>query len=182
VLREVVKQLRTRVLEDGTAIGDALAVSLNRLRDSDAKSKVVILITDGDNNAGRISPLDAAAMAKALRIPVFTILVGKGGKVPFPDGTDLFGNTSYRDLEIAVNPALLQQISKTTGGEYYRATDRESLRAGLSAVLDRLDKSKLLEGGASANYKEEFPPFLLAAFLLAGLELLLRSTVLRVFP
>src|SRR5262252_4368087 len=182
VLKELVKQLRTRVLEDGTAIGDALAVSLNRLRDSDAKSKVVILITDGDNNAGRISPLDAAAMAKALHIPVFTILVGKGGKVPFPDGTDLFGNPSYRDLEIAVNPALLQQISKMTGGEYYRATDRESLRAGLGAVLDKLDKSKLLEGGASANYKEEFPPFLLAAFLCVGLELLLRSTLLRVFP
>ena len=182
VLREVVKQLRTRVLEDGTAIGDALAVSLNRLRDSDAKSKVVILITDGDNNAGRISPLDAAAMAKALRVPVFTILVGKGGKVPFPDGTDLFGNTSYRDLDIAINPGLLQQISKMTGGEYYRATDRESLRAGLNGILDRLDKSKLLEGGASANYKEEFPPFLLAAFLCAAAELLLRSTVLRVFP
>src|SRR5215813_11644629 len=182
VLKELVKQLRTRVLEDGTAIGDALAVSLNRLRESDAKSKVVVLITDGDNNAGRISPLDAAAMAKALRVPLFTILVGKGGKVPFPDGVDLFGNTSYRDLDIAVNPALLQQISKMTGGEYYRATDRESLRAGLSAVLDKLDKSKLLEGGASANYKEEFPPFLLAAFLCAGLELLLRSTVLRVFP
>lgn len=182
VLREVVKQLRTRVLEDGTAIGDALAVSLNRLRDSDAKSKVVVLITDGDNNAGRISPLDAAGMAEALHVPVFTILVGKGGKVPFPDGTDLFGNPSYRELDIAVNPGLLQQISKRTGGEYYRATDRESLRAGLSAVLDRLDKSKLLEGGASANYQEEFPPFLLAAFLCAGLELLLRSTVLRVFP
>ena len=182
VLREVVKQLRTRVLEDGTAIGDALAVSLNRLRDSDAKSKVVVLITDGDNNAGRISPLDAAAMAKALKVPVFTILVGKGGKVPFPDGTDLFGNPSYRDLEIAINPALLQQISKMTGGEYYRATDRDSLRAGLNGILDRLDKSKLLEGGASANYREEFPPFLLAAFLCAGLELLLRSTLLRVFP
>lgn len=182
VLREVVKQLRTRVLEDGTAIGDALAVSLNRLRDSDAKSKVVVLITDGDNNAGRISPLDAAAMAQALHVPVFTILVGKGGKVPFPDGTDLFGNPSYRELEIAVNPGLLQQISKMTGGEYYRATDRESLRAGLNGILDRLDKSKLLEGGASANHREEFPPFLLAAFLCAGLELLLRSTFLRVFP
>src|SRR5215468_573157 len=182
VLKELVKQLRTRVLEDGTAIGDALAISLNRLRDSDAKSRVVVLITDGDNNAGRISPLDAAAMAKALKVPVFTILVGKGGKVPFPDGTDLFGNPSYRDLEIAINPALLQQISKMTGGEYYRATDRESLRAGLNGILDRLDKSKLLEGGASANYREEFPPFLLAAFLCAAAELLLRSTVLRVFP
>src|SRR5262249_15588544 len=162
VLREVVKQLRTRVLEDGTAIGDALAVSLNRLRDSDAKSKVVILITDGDNNAGRISPIDAAAMAKALRVPVFTILVGNGGKVPFPDATDLSGNPSYRALAMGVNPALAKQISRMTGGEYSRATDRESLRAGLSAVLDKLEKSNLLGGGPSANYKEEFPPFLLA--------------------
>jgi Ca-activated chloride channel family protein len=108
--------------------------------------------------------------------------VGKGGKVPFPDGTDLFGNPSYRELEIAINPALLQQISKMTGGEYYRATDRESLRAGLSGVLDHLDKSKLLEGGASANYREEFSPFLLAAFVFAALELVLRATLLRVFP
>jgi Ca-activated chloride channel family protein len=182
VLKEVVKQLRTRILEDGTAIGDAIAVSLNRLRDSDAKSKVVVLITDGDNNAGKISPLDAAAMAKSLHIPVFTILVGKGGRVPFPDGTDLFGNPSYREMEVAVNPALLKSIAAETGGAYYRAIDRESLQGGLRAVLDRLDKSKLLEGGAMANMREEFPPFLLAAFLLAGLELLLRSTWLRVFP
>jgi len=182
VLKEVVKQLRTRVLEDGTAIGDAIAVSLNRLRDSDAKSKVIVLITDGDNNAGKISPLDAAAMAKALRVPVFTILVGKGGRVPFPDGTDLFGNPSYRELEIAINPELLKSIAKETGAAYYRATDRESLQSGLRAVLDRLDKSKLLEGGAMANMREEFPPFLLAAFVLAALELLLRTTWLRVFP
>src|SRR4030095_4254954 len=80
VLREVIKQLRTRVLEDGTAIGDALAHSLNRLRDSEAKSGVLLLITDGDNNAGKISPIDAANMGKALKIPIYTILVGKGGK------------------------------------------------------------------------------------------------------
>ena len=108
VLKEVVKQLRTRVIEDGTAIGDAIAVSLNRLRDSDAKSKVIVLITDGDNNAGKISPLDAAAMAKSLHIPVFTVLVGKGGRVPFPDGTDLFGNPTYREMDIAINPELLE--------------------------------------------------------------------------
>jgi Ca-activated chloride channel homolog len=182
VLKEVVKQLRTRVIEDGTAIGDAIAVSLNRLRDSDAKSKVIVLITDGDNNAGKISPLDAAAMAKSLRIPVFTVLVGKGGRVPFPDGTDLFGNPTYREMDIAINPELLKSISAETGGVYYRATDRESLQSGLRSVLDRLDKSKLLEGGAMANMREEFPPFLLAAFLLAALELLLRASWLRVFP
>ncbi len=182
VLREVVKQLRTRVLEDGTAIGDAIAVALNRLRDSDAKSKVVVLITDGDNNAGKISPLDAAQMAKKLKIPVYTILVGKGGKVPFPQGQDLFGNVVWRDTEIPINPELLKVIASSTGGEYYRATDRDSLRAGLQKVLDKLERSKLLEGGASATYREGFHPFLLAAFALAALELLLRSTLLRVFP
>src|SRR5499427_10214134 len=179
VLKELVKQLRTRVLEDGTAIGDALAVSLNRLRESDAKSKVVVLITDGDNNAGRISPLDSAAMAKALKVPVFTILVGKGGRVPFPAGTDLFGNTAWREMEIPVNPALLKDISKITGGEFYQATDRETLRQGLRKVLDALERSKLMEGGAAAHYRERYQPFLLWAFAFAGVELLLRNSWLR---
>jgi Ca-activated chloride channel homolog len=182
VLREVIKQLRTRVLEDGTAIGDALATALNRLRDSDAKSRVVILITDGDNNAGKISPADAAQMGKALGIPVFTILVGKGGKVPFPVGEDLFGNTAYREIEIPINPELMQEIADTTGGEYYRAVDRESLTEGLQKVLDKMERSKLMEGGAAANFREEFHPYLLGAFALAALELLLRFTFLRVFP
>lgn len=182
VLKEVVKQLRTRVLEDGTAIGDALATSLNRLRDSDAKSRVVVLITDGDNNAGQLSPLDAARMAIALKIPVYTILVGKGGRVPFPNGVDLFGNTSWREVEIPINPELLQQIAKDTGGEFYRATDRDSLKEGLQKVLDSLERSKLLEGGASATYREDFHSYLLAAFVLAALELLLRTTWLRLYP
>lgn len=182
VLKEVLKQLRTRVLEDGTAIGDALATSLNRLRDSEAKSRVVVLITDGDNNAGKISPLDAAAMAKSLHVPVYTILVGKGGKVPFPQGQDLFGNTVWRETEIPINPELLQDIADRTGGEYYRATDPESLKAGLQKVLDSLERSKLMEGGASATYREDFHQYLLLAFGLAALELLLRATFLRVFP
>lgn len=182
VLKEVVRQLRTRVLEDGTAIGDALATSLNRLRDSDAKSRVVVLITDGDNNSGKISPRDAAAMGKSLGIPIYTILVGKGGKVPFPQGQDLFGNTAWREMEIPINPKLLAEIAESTGGEYYRATDRESLKQGLQKVLDSLERSKLMEGGAAANYREEFHPFLLWAFALFALESVLRATVLRVFP
>jgi Ca-activated chloride channel homolog len=182
VLKEVVKQLRTRVLEDGTAIGDAVATALNRLRDSDAKSRVVVLITDGDNNAGRVSPLDAADAAKALGIPVYTILVGKGGKVPFPAGQDLFGNTAWREVDIPINPELLEKMSARTGGESYRATDRDSLKSGLTKVLDSLERSKLLEGGASATWRERFHEPLLLATLLLALELLLAFTVLRVFP
>lgn len=182
VLKEVVKQLRTRVLEDGTAIGDAVATALNRLRDSEAKSRVVVLITDGDNNAGRVSPLDAAEAAKALGLPVYTILVGKGGKVPFPAGQDIFGQTAWRDVELPVNPELLQKMASMTGGEFYRATDRESLKDGLQKVLDSLERSKLMEGGAMATYRELFHPFLLAAAVLLVLEFFLKATVLRVFP
>ena len=182
VLKEVVRQLRTHVLEDGTAIGDALSTALNRLRDSDAKSRVVVIITDGDNNAGKISPLDAAAMAKALHIPVFTILVGKGGKVPFPAGTDVFGRPAYVETEIPTNPELLQQISTTTGGEYYRATDRTSLERGLQKVLDAMERSKLMEGGATANYREDYHGWLIWAFVAAALEALLAAFFLRVFP
>ncbi|HZH02590.1 MAG TPA: VWA domain-containing protein [Myxococcaceae bacterium] len=182
VVKDVVRQLRTRVLEDGTAIGDALAVSLNRLRDSDAKSRVVILITDGDNNAGKISPLDAAAMAKNLKIPIFTLLVGKGGKVPFPVGQDLFGNTAWREMEIPINPALLKQIAQTTGGEAYRATDRAELKAGLERVLGKMERSKIMEGGAAARVSEQFHLLLLGAFVLAAADLLLRNTLLRVTP
>ena len=182
VLREVVRQLRTRALEDGTAIGDAIATSLNRLRDSDARSRVVILITDGDNNSGKIAPLDAAAMAKALGIRVYTILVGRGGKVPFPVGRDLFGKVTYREMELPVNPELLKTIAEMTGGEAYRATDREELAQGLQKVLDSLERSKLMEGGAAAQYREEFHPYLLWAFALIAAEFLLRRTLLRVFP
>lgn len=182
VLKEIVRQLRTRVIEDGTAIGDAVATALNRLRDSEAKSRVVVLITDGDNNAGRISPLDAAEAAKSLHIPVYTILVGKGGKVPFPQGQDIFGRTAWREVEIPINPELLQRIADETGGEFYRATDKQSLERGLQKVLDSLERSKLMDGGATATYRELFHDVLLWAALLLALEALLRATTLEVFP
>ncbi len=182
-LKNIVRTLRMGVIEDGTAIGDALAASLNRLRESDAKSRVLILMTDGDNNAGSVDPLDAAAMAKALKLPIFTILVGKGGKVPYPsDSVDIFGKPLHRLVELPVNPELLKKIASETGGQYYLATDRESLEGSLRKVLDAMEKSRLLEGGATASYEEHFHPFLLAAFLFVALELLLRVTVLRVFP
>jgi Ca-activated chloride channel family protein len=121
-------------------------------------------------------------MAKSLKIPVYSILVGRGGKVPFPVGTDFFGQPAYREMEIAINPALLQEISKTTGGEYYRATDSDELRSELQKVLDSLERTKLLEGGASAHYDERFQPYLMWALIFGALELLLRTTWLRVTP
>jgi Ca-activated chloride channel family protein len=182
VLQELLDRVKTGVIQDGTAIGNALATAVNRLRESDAKSKVVILLTDGDNNAGNISPLQSAQIAKELGIKVFTILIGKGGMVPYPSGTDLFGRTTYQQVEIDVNPELLQQIANLTGGEYFAATDRQTLEGGLQSVLDRLEKSKLYEAGGRVSYDEWYARLFLPAALLGLLGLMLRSTRLSGAP
>jgi len=182
VLQELLEQVRTGVIVDGTAIGNALATAVNRLRESDAKSKVVILLTDGDNNAGNISPLQAAQIAKDLGIKVFTILIGRGGRVPYPTGTDLFGRTLYEQVEIDVNPELLQQIAGVTGGTAYQATDRETLEHGLSQVLASLEKSKIYEAGGSTHYDEWYARMFLPAAMLGLFGLALRATRLGGTP
>jgi Ca-activated chloride channel homolog len=182
VLEELLEQVKTGVIVDGTAIGNALATAVNRLRESDAKSKVIILLTDGDNNAGNISPLQAAQIAKDQGIKVFTIVIGKGGRVPYPTGTDLFGRTLYEQVEIDVNPELLQTIAKTTGGAAYQATDRESLEHGLSQVLDSLEKSKIYEAGGSSHYDEWYGRMFLPAAMLGLFGLALRATRLSGAP
>jgi Ca-activated chloride channel family protein len=188
VLKNIVGDLRTGEIEDGTAIGNALATALNRLRDSDAKSRVVILITDGDSNAGNVSPMQAAAIARDLGVKVFPIMVGKicdrpdGCPVPYPAGRDLFGRQVYRNVVIPVNPDLLEGIADTTGGNFYVATDRASLEGHLEDVLRTLEKSRLVEGRQLSRAREVFGFFLFPAFVLVAVELLLGATVLRRFP
>ena len=182
ILRALVDKLRTGVIEDGTAIGNAIATAVNRLRESDARSKVVILITDGDNNAGQISPREAAGLAKALGIRVFPILVGKGGVVPYPAGVDLFGRTVYQPVPIDVNPELLEEIARITGGEYANAGDKAELERRLQEVLDRMEKTRIFETSASSRVAELFPRLLGPAFWLAALGLLLGLTRWRSFP
>jgi Ca-activated chloride channel homolog len=182
VLQDLLDQVRTGVIVDGTAIGNALATSVNRLRESDAKSRVIILITDGDNNAGNISPNQAALIAKEMGVKVFAILIGKGGRVPYPMGTDLFGRPIYEQVEIDVNPGLLQDIAKTTGGSYHSATDRQTLEQDLAAVLDSLEKSKIYEAGGSALYDELYARLFAPAAVFGLLGLLLRATRLLGAP
>ncbi|MGC4000583.1 MAG: VWA domain-containing protein [Anaeromyxobacter sp.] len=182
ILRQLVDGLRFGLIEDGTAIGNALATAVNRLRDSDARSKAVVLLTDGDNNAGQVSPSAAAEMAHALGIRVFPILVGKGGVVPYPVGRDLFGKELYEDREFPVNPDLLKEIARTTGGAYTNATDRATLEGGLQDVLDRMEKSRLFEAGGARRVRERFPDLLLPAFWLAAAGLVLGATRWRSFP
>jgi len=182
VVLNILKDVRCGVIEDGTAIGNALATAVNRLRESDAKSKVVVLITDGGNNAGNISPEQAAEVAKQFGIKVYTILVGKGGKVPYPVGRDMFNEPAYQMVDIDVNPELLKQISKTTDGQMYVATDKKSLEENFRDILDRLQKSKIIEGARYAQYDELFGLGLVPAFFLGVLGLLLQVSLLRSFP
>ncbi len=182
VLDALLDQVRTGVIVDGTAIGNALATSVNRLRESEAKSRVVILITDGDNNAGNLSPLQAAGIAKDLGIRVFTILIGKGGRVPYPTGTDLFGRTTYEPIEIDVNPQLLRQIADATGGTFSAATDKESLEQGLVAVLDSLEKSKIYDASGAGQYDEWYARFFAPAALFGLLGIVLRGTRMQGAP
>jgi len=178
ILRTVVDGLRPGSIEDGTAIGNALATAVNRLRESDATSRTVVLITDGANNAGQIAPLEAARLAHAFGIRVFPILVGKGGLVPVPGG-GLFGP---RYAEIPVDPELLQGIARITGGVYANATDRVTLEHGLQNVLDKMEKTRLVEAGGRARQRELFGDLLRPAFWLALAGLFLGATRWRSFP
>jgi Ca-activated chloride channel homolog len=182
IVRALVDQLRFGVIEDGTAIGNAIATAVNRLRESTTRSKAIVLLTDGDNNSGQVSPLEAAEMARSLGIRVFPILVGKGGLVPYPVGTDLLGRTRYERREFPVNPDLLRRIAQVTGGAYANATDRESLEHGLQAVLDGMEKTRLFESGGTSRTVELFAEWLGPAFWTAALGLLLGVTRWRTFP
>ena len=143
LVADILDAVRTGVVKDGTAIGDGLATALNRLKDSKAKTRAVILLSDGDNNAGLLAPETATELAVDLGIRVFPILVGKGGKVPFPDGTDIFGAPRYVTVDMPVNPSLLKSIATRTGTTFFNATDEASLSKSFARILDGLDRSLL---------------------------------------
>ncbi len=167
------------LIEDGTAIGSGLSSSLNRLKDNEAKSKVVILLTDGRNNAGKLSPLTAAEAASALGIKVYTIGAGTKGYAPYPD-RDLFGNKVYRRVQIEIDEETLQRIADKAKGLYFRATDTDSLRS-IYKEIDEMEKTEIEESGY-IEYKELFHLFLIPGLLFILLEVVLKNTVLRRIP
>jgi Ca-activated chloride channel family protein len=166
-------------IEDGTAIGMGLANASNMLKDSQAKSKVVILLTDGVNNAGKIDPLTAAEAAKSLGIKVYTIGMGRPGQVPVPV-TDLFGQQQVVYQESEIDEALLQQIAETTGGRYYRAEDT----AGLKQIYDEISslEQSQVKIDSYARYHELAGWLLVPALGLLLGESVLRRTVFRKLP
>lgn len=168
-----------RMDEDGTAIGLAIATATNRLRSSTAKSKIVILLTDGQNNAGEIEPLTAAELAAAIGVKIYTVGAGTRGYANFPY-TDQFGLKHYLKAKVDVDDSTLTKIAKMTGGRYFRATDFESLKQTYSEI-DRLEKTKV-EVQNYTEYKEEFAAFLTPALLLLAIELILANTRFRKLP
>ena len=178
VLKTQLSNVQSGLLEDGTAIGSGLATGVDRLRNSPSKSKVIILLTDGENNGGLIDPNTAKEIAKSIGVRVYTIGMGTEGFAPVPVQTPQ-GVVLSRE-KVNIDEKLLTQIAKETGGLYYRAKDNESLH-NIYSEIDRLEKSKI-EVTALRRYTEQFFPFALAAAVLLMLELLLRWTVLKKFP
>jgi Ca-activated chloride channel homolog len=177
VLLNLLHEVNVGIIEDqSTAIGLGLANAVKRLKDSDAKSRVVILVTDGMNNAGSVDPLTAAEIAKTFGIRVYTIGVGTRGMAPYPV-KDAFGNIFYQQFEVEFDEDMLRQISSMTNGEYFRATNNQKLREIYSAI-DQLEKSKVNVKQYSRKH-EEYRIFTGIALVLLILEILLRNTVLR---
>ena len=178
-LLNLMGEVRTGILEDGTAIGNGLATAINRLRDSDATSKVIILLTDGINNMGQITPVTAAEIAKTYGIRVYTIGVGTKGMAPSP-AVDIWGNLSFIPAKVEIDEEMLTRIAQMTGGEYFRATDNNTLKAVYDKI-NELEKSKI-ETNDFTRYYELFRNFVLLALGLLTIEFLLRHFWLRRIP
>jgi Ca-activated chloride channel family protein len=164
---------------DGTAIGNGLATAVARLKDSNAKSKVIIMLTDGENNAGEIDPVTAAQVAQTFGIRVYTIGAGTRGTAMYPFSHPLFGK-QYRPIPVEIDEDLLTRIADITGGKYFRATDTDKLRE-IYHQIDELEKTKI-EVKEYTKYTELYIPYVLAGLLILLLEMALRNTVLRKLP
>ena len=178
-LQTLLARIRSGLIEDGTAIGNGLATAVNRLRESEAKSKVIILLTDGVNNRGEIAPLTASEIAKAQGIRVYTIGVGTEGMAPYP-AIDMFGNITFINQKVEIDEKTLTAISNMTGGKYFRATDKAKLKA-IYDEINQLEKSKV-EVTEHVSYHELYLVWVLAALGLLLAEFLLSNLVLKRIP
>ncbi len=175
VLVNLLREIESGMLEDGTAIGNGLATAVNRIKDSEAKSKVIILLTDGVNNKGEIAPATAADIAKTYGLRVYTIGVGTQGMAPYPVQTP-FG-MQYRDMQVEIDEDILRQIASTTGGKYFRATDNDKLIQVYNEI-DKLEKSIIDVRQFSRKEEKYLIPAIIAFFILA-FEMLIRNTLFK---
>lgn len=178
VLINLFNNIKYGMIEDGTAIGLGLANSVGRIKDSMAKSKVVILLTDGSNNAGDIAPLTAAEIAKTFGIRVYTIGVGTRGIAKFPYQTPM--GIRYQDMQVDIDEDMLRQVAAMTGGSYFRATDNNKLKE-IYTEIDKMEKTKIRVQEYSKK-KDIYLPFAFIAFLCLLGEIILKNTILRKLP
>lgn len=178
VLLNLISQAECGMIEDGTAVGMGIANAVSRLKDSNAISKVIILLTDGTNNMGDISPLTAAEIAKSFGIRVYTIGVGTNGTAPYP--YPVGGTIQYINVPVEIDEGTLTQIANVADGLYYRATSNSKLKE-VYEEIDKLEKTKISVKQFSKR-NEEFELFAIIAFLCVLLEVLLRHTILRRIP
>jgi Ca-activated chloride channel family protein len=195
-LRTAVAELELEMIDGrGTAIGNAVGTALNRLRESNAESRVVILLTDGDSNSGNLSPEQAADIARSLPRPrddleddggegsgvrIYTVLMGQSADAPIQQGQDIFGRPVFDRGNYPINPELLEEMAETTGGEAFQVADRRSLERSFHRILDSLERSEIEDRGRV--FTELYPAFLWPALLLLLFELLARTMVLRRWP
>ncbi len=180
VVKEFLANLQCGMLEDGTAIGMGLATAVNRMKDSDSKSKVIILLTDGVNNAGYVKPITAAEIAREFNIKIYTIGVGTKGDALTPVSRRSDGRYIFGLARVEIDEPLMQQISEMTGGRYYRATTAESLEE-IYNQIDQLEKTRV-EVTSIKRYSEEFYRLAGLALLLLIIEFVLRYTLFRSIP
>lgn len=178
VLLNLFKDIQPGIIQDGTAIGLGLANAVSRIKDSQAKSKVIILLTDGVNNTGEIAPVTAAEIAKTFGVRVYTIGVGTQGEAPYPFQT-AFG-IQYQNVPVEIDEQTLKQMAATTGGQYFRATDNASLKE-IYSEIDKMEKTKISVQEYSKK-QEEYKNWAILLFVLLLVEILLRNTLLRNIP
>ena len=176
VMLNMLGELKSGMIDDGTAIGDGLATAINRLKDSEAISKVIILLTDGMNNSGSVDPYTAAEMAKIFGIRVYTVGVGTYGTAPYPVQT-IFGGVQYQQIKVEIDEKLLRAIANNSGGKYFRASSNQKLEE-IYEEIDKLERSKI-EVTEFRRVHEEFYPLAAWALVLLLLEFVLRMTVFR---
>jgi Ca-activated chloride channel family protein len=179
ILDDLIQQIEVGMIQDGTAIGMGLAVAVNRLRESDAQSRVAVLLTDGKNNRGEIDPRMAADLAESFGVRVYTIGAGTRGTAPYPVDDPLMGRRTV-PVEVDIDEDMLRTVADKTGGRYFRATDRESLQE-IYGEIDQLEKTEI-EVSHFTRYSEMFHYPLAIALLLLGAEWLLKGTRFRRIP
>ena len=179
IVKNTIRKIKWGQINDGTAIGMGLGSAVNRLKDSKAKSKVIILLTDGVNNTGFVDPKTATELAKELNIKVYTIGLGTNGTALFPVAKDLYGKLIFRNAPVEIDEDLLKYIAKETGGQYFRATGNKKLES-IYNEINKLEKTKI-EEFKYYNFEEKYRPLVLLAGFLILLEMLLKFTVYRSF-